>query len=50
MQESCKRTEDKIKKLQDDIKTLLKAGSKKNAVTLLSHKKKLENLWEKLYG
>lgn len=50
IEESIKRTEAKITKLDEDIKTLLKMGSKKNAVTILSQKKKLTTLWEKLFN
>ena len=38
----------KIGKLNEDIKGLLKIGSKKSAVTLLAQKKKLETFWDRL--
>lgn len=38
----------KIGKLNEDIKGLIKIGSKKSALTLLAQKKKLESFWETL--
>jgi len=38
----------KIGKLNEDIKGLIKIGSKKSALTLLAQKKKLETFWDRL--
>ena len=38
----------KIGKLKEDIKGLIKIGSKKSALTLLAQKKKLETFWDRL--
>lgn len=38
----------KIGKLNEDIKGLVKIGSKKSALILLAQKKKLETFWDRL--
>jgi hypothetical protein len=48
MNESMDQTQLKIGKLNEDIKGLIKIGSKKSALTLLAQKKKLETFWDRL--
>lgn len=48
MSDSMDQTQLKIGKLNEDIKGLIKIGSKKSALTLLAQKKKLESFWETL--
>jgi len=42
------KTQLKIHKLNEDIRSLVKMGSKKNAITLLAQKKKLEGFLERI--
>jgi hypothetical protein len=50
LDETISRTTAKIQRLQQDITSMLRLGSKRNALTLLSQKKKLEAFWERLSG
>ena len=48
LDENITKTQLKIHKLNEDIRSLVKMGSKKNAVTLLAQKKKLESFLERI--
>lgn len=48
LDESVTKTQSKIHKLNEDIRSLVKMGSKRNAVTLLSQKKKLESFLDRI--
>jgi hypothetical protein len=48
LDENMTKTQLKIHKLNEDIRSLVKMGSKKNAVTLLAQKKKLESFLERI--
>ena len=48
LDENMSKTQLKIHKLNEDIRSLVKMGSKKNAVTLLAQKKKLESFLERI--
>ena len=48
LDENISKTQLKIHKLNEDIRSLVKMGSKKNAVTLLAQKKKLESFLERI--
>ena len=48
LDESVTKTQFKIHKLNEDIRSLVKMGSKRNAVTLLSQKKKLESFLDRI--
>ena len=48
LDENMTKTQLKIHKLNEDIRSLVTMGSKKNAVTLLAQKKKLESFLERI--
>ncbi|TNV73926.1 hypothetical protein FGO68_gene4457 [Halteria grandinella] len=48
LSDKIEQTVAKIGRLTENIKSMLKLGSKKNALILLQQKKKLETFWEKI--
>ena len=50
LEDQITKTINRVQKLNNDIKEMLRMGSKKNALLLLSQKKKLEAFWERMQG